>query len=573
MSIKKLDANLDGIGHVLSELRIEVPHYQRSYSWGDEQIEDLFRDLADAIRAKRSEYFLGTIVLTEGEDAGAKEVIDGQQRLATVSIFLSAVRNYFQDSGDTKGAAEIHREYVGRTDLRTRAEAAYLKLNAVDNIFYEKNVLNVAPKVAGLASKGKKTPLAPPIPASHKKLQQAIDLCRKQVAQLATSTQEPIELLLDWVDYLKTKARVIVITVSDESSAYTIFEVLNDRGAELTIADLLKNYVFRKAKQRLPEAQEHWSKMVATFEAAGAEEKDLRSFIRLAWASKYGLTRERELFTRMRATISAAGDAVDFSFELSEHARNYVALENPGDEIWKEFGSQTREAVDALKLLKASQMRSLLLSVLRCFDKEQVKKTLPMLVCWMVRFNVTGKLGGGPLETGYADRAKEVRAGSITTAKQLYEASKTFLATDAEFEESFLKARVTAQYLARFYLRVLNKQNQASTSEMIVNPSEEQVNLEHIMPQTLAPHWNQIVSPEVHAAYFKRIGNLALLDKKLNEQAGNLPFGSKLAAYKKSNISLTSELASLTAWDISAIELRQKKLTALALKAWPLAPR
>jgi len=85
--IERLDVRLDGIGHVLADRIIAVLPCQRPYSWTDEQITDLLRDLSDAIRDKDTEYFLETIVLTKNTD-GAHFVIDGQQRLATVSIII-----------------------------------------------------------------------------------------------------------------------------------------------------------------------------------------------------------------------------------------------------------------------------------------------------------------------------------------------------------------------------------------------------------------------------------------------------------------------------------------------------
>lgn len=80
VSIEKLEARLDGIGHLLGDRYIEVPPYQRAYSWTDEQVEDLFKDISDAIRERNAEYFLGTVVLTTNKD-GSHAVIDGQQRL------------------------------------------------------------------------------------------------------------------------------------------------------------------------------------------------------------------------------------------------------------------------------------------------------------------------------------------------------------------------------------------------------------------------------------------------------------------------------------------------------------
>jgi hypothetical protein len=563
--IERLEARLDGIGHMLADRTIVVPAYQRPYSWTDEQIGDLLRDLSDAIRDKDAEYFLGTIVLTKNNE-GAHFVIDGQQRLATVSIIICAIRNYFARVGDKDRADGIHKDYLARKELRGLTETAHLRLIAADNIFYEKEIL-------GTSAPSKSLGRTKVTPASHTRLENAVRLATEHVEAIVKQTHEPAHVLLDWVDYIRDKAKVIAVEVNDEGAAYTIFEVLNDRGLDLTVSDLLKNFVFRVAEDHVDEAQEHWTTMVAILEASGAEEKDLRTFIRHVWASQHGLTREKDLYDRIRTTVTSKQRAVDFAKELSDQASIYAALDNPTDEFWKPYGAAVRESIEALDLLKAIQIRPLVLAILKHFNEDQVKQALPMLVCWTVRFLIVGRVGSGPLENGYSERAKEVSVGSIKTGKALHSASTGFLASDDEFEQAFRTARVSAQYLGRYYLRVLEHVAVSSGSgELIVNPSEEAVTLEHVMPKTREPHWKQITE-EQHKAYLKRIGNLALLDKSLNQYAGNLPFSDKKKAFAKSRVTLTQEIAKASSWDFRAIDARQEQLAKLAIQAWPLKPR
>ena len=92
--------NLDGIGHALADRYLSVPAYQRSYAWEEKQITDLFADIANAIAKGKQEYFLGSIVVIDKENG--QEVVDGQQRLATISILLSAIRDYFLQNGKRK---------------------------------------------------------------------------------------------------------------------------------------------------------------------------------------------------------------------------------------------------------------------------------------------------------------------------------------------------------------------------------------------------------------------------------------------------------------------------------------
>lgn len=562
--IDKLEARLDGIGHLLADRYIMVPPYQRAYSWTDEQIEELLRDLSDAMREKDAEYFLGTVVLTKNK-TGQHAVIDGQQRLATISILICAIRNHFYAISDAERADELHRDYLAKKELRGLSETPHLTLMASDNGFYESYIL---PKPSPTAAKSKKS-----ISASNARLETALRLCTEHVSTLAKTTNTPAVVLLDWIEYLNDKAKVIVVEVNDEAAAYTIFEVLNDRGLELSVSDLLKNFIFRVAGDKVSEAQEHWSRMVGILEGSGAEEKALKTFIRHVWASRYGVTREKDLYDKIRQHITGKIRSVSFVKELNELAILYVALDNPSDELWKEYGPSVREAVEALQLLKATQIRPLLLAIVANFEPKEVRKALPMLVCWTVRFMVVGKLGSGPLESGYADRAQEVSSGKIRTAMQLFDASKSFLSNDGEFEQGFSVARSSAQYLARFYLRVLEKQSSAATGdELVVNPNFDAVNLEHIMPQTRAPHW-EFIPVEQHDNYVKRLGNLVLLDRVLNERIGNLSFADKAKVFEKSKISTTREISTATSWDAKAIDERQKQMAKLAVQAWPLKPR
>ena len=134
-AIDRIDANLDGIGHLLSDKKIETPPYQRSFAWEKDQVKDLLRDIGDVIRANAPEYFLGTIVLTPGDNQRL-HVIDGQQRLASTTIFLAEIRNYFQRQDDQQRAAIIQSTYIAQQDRRSLEDQPNLLLNQSDNPFF-----------------------------------------------------------------------------------------------------------------------------------------------------------------------------------------------------------------------------------------------------------------------------------------------------------------------------------------------------------------------------------------------------------------------------------------------------
>jgi uncharacterized protein with ParB-like and HNH nuclease domain len=117
-----------GIGDVLRLHRLVVPPNQREYAWEAEHVHDLFQDFAAAIDGEKPSYFLGTIVLTQGE-SGQPEVSDGQQRLATTSILLAAIRDYFLDNGKKDLANSIEQDFLFTFDREARTNVPRLTLN------------------------------------------------------------------------------------------------------------------------------------------------------------------------------------------------------------------------------------------------------------------------------------------------------------------------------------------------------------------------------------------------------------------------------------------------------------
>ena len=120
-AVDRINIELLGIGQAIYNKMLSVPFYQRSYAWEDKHILDLFSDTINAIDNGESEYFLGTIVTTKN-DTPRPEVSDGQQRLATITILLSAIRDYFINSAnqdDKQRASNITFRYLYSQDLGT----------------------------------------------------------------------------------------------------------------------------------------------------------------------------------------------------------------------------------------------------------------------------------------------------------------------------------------------------------------------------------------------------------------------------------------------------------------------
>jgi uncharacterized protein with ParB-like and HNH nuclease domain len=282
-NLEEIKIDLRGIASILKDKNSFVPKYQRSYAWKEENVEHFLQDIGTAISNGASEYFLGSVVISEKEE-DRPEIVDGQQRLATTVILLSAIRDYFflMNTAEGKERAQmIFSEYLAKKDLDTLELLPKLSLNESDHDYFIKRIVG-NPDSPDKKIKAEKK--------SHERIDKAAIQAKKYVQHLTGITKDPTKDLVQWINYLKEKAKVIAVRVPDESNAFTIFETLNDRGLALAVSDLLKNYLFYRSEDRVTEVQYKWVQVISTIESA-EDEKTVINFIRNYWSSKRHFSR------------------------------------------------------------------------------------------------------------------------------------------------------------------------------------------------------------------------------------------------------------------------------------------
>ena len=136
-----INFELKGIGQILAQNRLVVPLNQREYAWEKDHVKELFQDFSNALATGKGGYFLGTIVLTKGSGDNP-EVSDGQQRLATTSILIAAIRDYFAEHNDPKRAGAIADEFLRTVDRKTTDTVSKLRLNVDDQEFFRKAIIS-----------------------------------------------------------------------------------------------------------------------------------------------------------------------------------------------------------------------------------------------------------------------------------------------------------------------------------------------------------------------------------------------------------------------------------------------
>jgi hypothetical protein len=565
-----LTFDFKGIGSLLKTGRLKVPLNQREYSWEDKQVNDLFQDFSNAIRKQQSTYFLGTIVVSKGTK-NVPEVVDGQQRLATTSILLAAIRDYFFNKNEIMLQTSIDTDFLFTIDREQKEKVAKLSLNTDDNEYYKNRVISLPTSNERMSVLEKKE--------SHTRISFAAQKAEELIQDLVKGHNERNinEILNDWVEFIENRATIILLTVPDEMNAFVMFETLNDRGLKTSQADLVKNYLFLEAGDRLLEAQQKWSKMISTLETLGIEDI-VMTYLRHLVITLFGPTREKEIFTKIRSEVSGRSQSITFLDKLADYADSYAAIITPSHPKWNNYSSHIRDAINVFRELKVQQIRPLMLAVAQHFGPQEADIAFRSFICWTVRFLISGGMRGGQLEEAYASKAHDVANGKIKITKDLLNTLSNVIPTDAEFQAAFSTARVSQHYLARYYLRAIEAHIRKETDQPELKPVQDTtiVNLEHILPQEPASNWSHIDS-ETSEVYTKRIGNLTLMKAKTNTGSGNASFQSKRTEFKKSQMLLNQQIYDTTdeqtKWGPNEINERQKKLAELAIKTWPLTPK
>jgi len=559
MGLEQISSKLTGVGLLLKQERLSVPLYQRPYTWEKNHVLTLFSDIIDAKKKNSQQYFIGTVVLTR-KDNETKNIIDGQQRIVTISILISAIRNYFYEKNDQDRAEIITKEYLTKSDIRSVTTNPRVLLLPEDGLFYKEHVIDYHKASVRAPNKLSQT---------QKRLYGAVREAQKFVTRIASESKKPENDLFDLLDFIENKAVLVYLDVGNESNAFVIFEVLNDRGLDLTVADLLKNYVFSLAdKDSLPQCQTMWTQM-STVISNAFEQNDIKNFIRHAWIAKHGLVRERDLYDAVKNEINSSEKSVKYTRDLYETSKIYSALINPTNSIWSKYSEPVRDGLYLFEIASITQVRPLLISILEGFSTSEINKTIPMMVSWSVRFLICGIGGTGSLEDNYSARARDVADKKIRTAKQLFDSFK-ILPTDDDFRTAFKKANVSKPSLARWYLTKLETAHSGNKLKPVSRDIDE-VNLEHIMPQN--PIVNLTYSDDELKKYTNRLGNQTLLESKINSHIGNKDFREKKRFFRSSDIELTKALCDYTEWGIAEINDRQEKLSEIAVRIWPNKPK
>lgn len=538
----------------------QVPIYQRDYSWDKDDWEDLWNDIAEIPSDKT--HYLGYLVLQPVKDGEESFwIIDGQQRLTTLSILALAVTALFDkwskenvDAPENKIRFEkITERYLGNFSTSKLAISPKITLNRNNDDYYQSWLLKLRQPTA--ISKLK---------PSQRLLQRAFNYFFDELQEKFKINKSGSEL----ADFLeKTIGGGIVFTqiiVNNDLDAFKVFETLNARGVKLSTADLLKNYLFKLTHQLgdldLDEAERRWQNITNTIQS-----NDLTTFIRHYWNSKYKLERQPTLFKAIKREINSAEKAFQFLNDLEEVSNYYTAFNNPSDELWDK--KEESPSLRVLNLLNVTTCYSLMLSSLRTLPRSEFKMMLRELATITFRYNLSD-LNPNEAERMFSKVANELSNNNIKNVRDAVLALKGIYVIDDNFEQVFSTLSLNTRRKKDLVKYILVKiENQIANKDY--QPEEANATIEHILPENPGSTWDENFPTAIQEDYIYRLGNYTLLEANINNKLdNNMPFIQKLEKYKISSYKLSNEYCNYEKFTPKEIALRQDKIAKIAKSIW-----
>jgi hypothetical protein len=379
----------------MSTSTFTIPPYQREYSWLEDEVSEFWEDLRNAIG--QDSYFLGLVILTD--EGGRKHVVDGQQRILTMTLLAAALYHEAVHLGRLALAQRIQADFIRSIDYDTDETKPRVVLsNQADNETFQELLEK------GESSKARKDQASDQASLSNR-MRSAYEYLHEHLRE--DLSQDPFKRLGTWTDFLTNHVYFAVFVHPDPASAYRVFEVINTRGRELTTADLLKNYVISQTAESEREARYlQWQSIAKQFSPTSAN--TLVQYIRHVVTVDAGYILPKDLFSFLADRNSTAPrrppSPSDLMELLSSHLPLYLQMVDPASD-----GPAEPEALkifSALNTLGIVSLRPILLAMAKLPGALDGMKYLLKLV---VRRMVLGNLGMGSVERRFGDAARKVR--------------------------------------------------------------------------------------------------------------------------------------------------------------------
>ena len=544
-------------------LSYRVPLFQRDYSWEADEWDDLWQDLV-ALFSEDPEpaHYMGYLVL-QSADNRAFDIIDGQQRMTTLSLLMLAAVAHLTDlaaPGDPadpqrRRAEQLRSNYIGYLDPVSLVSRSKLTLNRHNDSFYQHYLV----PLESLPQRG--------LNASEHLLRRAFLWFRERIKDRSGDDGEAVAR---FVDGAVDKLFFTIITVTDELNAFKVFETLNARGVRLSTTDLLKNYLFSVVSRGNAHESEiniladRWEGIVGLLDSEHFPE-----FLRVFWNSRNRLVRKTDLFKTLRRAIRDRSSAFQLIRDMDRHARVYSALRRPEDGSWT---AEERASLAQLQMFNVRQPLALLLAAFERFeerDRAGFGRFLRAIAVVSFRYNVIGGRQSNEQEVVYNQIACGLSAGEIVSAQAAIAKLRPVYPEDAEFKAAFAdKALRTTSPRNNKVVRFILFELEAQLSGQRFESESAKYGIEQVLPKNPSDDWHQFDDQQREAATY-RLGNMTLLTSADNRELGNSGYAEKRLAYQESDFAITRKLAEdFDTWTVEKLRSHQAWMARQATGIW-----
>lgn len=408
------------IGELFRDNNFVVPLYQRNYAWETNEIVDFWEDLLDLVKGERNSHFFGQIVTYKNDD-GDQEIIDGQQRLTTSTIFMAAIRDIanklyddnFKGSHDDASLEagdvlrdirrEVEKSIRGKEGNQSSLTVQHNSKNEEQNIqtfFY-----NLTHGI--LTARSEKTNSEPKLNMQHayKDITQWINNYLKNFDQL----DKRIEKLQLIFESFFNNFYIVMISAPSRQDAFTIFETLNSRGKDLMASDIIKNHLMSLMGEDIQEGNEKWNKLTDKLDNNSDR---ITRFIRTYWASKKRIVPESKLYREVSSEIHTMNDSLKFLDDLDKLVDLYTVLESPmSPKSHYEFfdNKGVIERIDILSRINVKLYYPIVMAMYyKAYREDDILKAVNKIISVFIRHRTIINDGTNKLETGFSDVAHKI---------------------------------------------------------------------------------------------------------------------------------------------------------------------
>ena len=506
--------------------------------------DDLWEDLVDLVESDAPRtHFFGSIVTmpTNSVPEGVPKflLIDGQQRLTTIFLLLAAVRDLAREDGREELAEEIHQTLLVN---KFKKDNDHFKLMPTQT---DRSSFQTIVKDAGRAADDS---IARAYAHLKKKMEKS-KIERETIKRVITERLSIVSIVLDRDD-----------------NPYLVFEGLNARGAELTQADLIRNFFFLKIHQdRQDEIHAtYWEPMQQMLG------DNLTAFIRHYLMRTGQIVKENAVYFTLKEHLGQ-GDAIDLLHQIHRAAGHYVRLIRPQEEPRQTL----REALGRLGRLNLTVYNPFLLNCYDEYDRGDLKidefvEIVKCLENYLIRRFVCDD-PTNQLNKILAPLYKQIKDSGDSS---ILEGSKRILSSrgypgDTKFKQDFIGAKLyrpgVRLEVAKLILESLEQAPGHKESVDFNNTT-----IEHVMPKTLSPEWRESLgedADDTHELYLDTIGNLTLTG--YNSELSNSEYQKKRVKLRESHLELNKYFSDVETWGSEDIERRADALAEIALGVWP----